>query len=124
MLVGPVASPSCRPEPMGLFSWPTWLLKVVLVSVKLQTISQLVNLHANFLFHVLKSLGLCKRHGLRVGSGFTWVGLLQLVPTEEGSFLLLAEIRSLLQEPVGNSTLADTWRKRSGVIFASSVDGM
>lgn len=124
MLVGPVASPSCRPEPTGLFSWPTWLLKLVLVSVKLQTISQLANLHAIFQFRVLMNLSLCKRGGLRVGSGFTWVGLLQLVPTEEGSFLLLAEIRSLLQEPVGNPTLADTWRKRSGMRFASSVDGM
>lgn len=28
--------------------------------------------------------------------GVTWVGFLQLVPAEEGSFLLLAEVRSLL----------------------------
>lgn len=49
--------------------------------------------------------------GVRV----TRVGLLQLVPAEEGSFLLLAEVRALLQEPVGDPTLADPWMERSRV---------
>lgn len=39
----------------------------------------------------------------------TRVGLLQLVPAEEGSFLLLAEVGALLQEPVGDPTLTDPW---------------
>lgn len=39
----------------------------------------------------------------------TRVGLLQLVPAEEGSFLLLAEVGALLQEPVGDATLTDAW---------------
>lgn len=34
--------------------------------------------------------------GLKVYDDATWVGLLQLVPAEEGSFLLLTEVRSLL----------------------------
>lgn len=42
----------------------------------------------------------------------TGVGLLQLVPAEEGSFLLLAEVRSLLQEPVRDPTLADPFKIR------------
>lgn len=62
--------------------------------------------------------------GLTVGGGVTRVGLLQLVPTEEGSFLLLTEVRSLLQEPVGDPTLADPWRKRNGARSGSSVSRM
>lgn len=51
--------------------------------------------------------------------GVTRVGLFQLVPAEEGSFLLLAEVRPLLQEPVGDPTLTDPWRKkrRSDMFF-------
>lgn len=45
-------------------------------------------------------------------AGVTRVGLLQLVPAEEGSFLLLTEVRSLLQEPVGDPTLADSFTIR------------
>lgn len=42
-------------------------------------------------------------------SRVTRVGFLQLVPAEEGSFLLLAEVGALLQEPVGDPTLTDPW---------------
>lgn len=62
--------------------------------------------------------------GLTVEGCVTRVGLLQLVPTEEGSFLLLAEVRSLLQEPVGDPTLADPWRKRNGARSGSSLSRM
>lgn len=40
----------------------------------------------------------------------TGVRLLQLVPAKEGPFLLLAEVRPLLEEPVGDPTLTDPWR--------------
>lgn len=46
--------------------------------------------------------------------GVTGVGLLQLVPAKEGPFLLLAEVRSLLQEPVGDPALTDPWRGEQG----------
>lgn len=62
--------------------------------------------------------------GLMVEGGVTRVGLLQLVPAEEGSFLLLAEVWSLLQEPVRDPTLADPWRKRNEARSVSSVGRM
>lgn len=37
----------------------------------------------------------------------TGVRSFQLVPTEESPLLLLTQVRSLLQKPVGNPTLAD-----------------
>lgn len=45
-------------------------------------------------------------------SRVTRVGFLQLVPAEEGSFFLLAEVGALLQEPVGDPTLTDPWTDR------------
>lgn len=43
--------------------------------------------------------------------GITRGGLLQLVPAVEGPLLLFAKVRALLQQPVGDTTLTDAWRK-------------
>lgn len=51
----------------------------------------------------------------------TGVGPLQLVPAEEGPLLLLAQVGALLQEPVGDATLADAWRVEKGARSAISL---
>lgn len=68
--------------------------------------------------------GYGSHEGLMVQSGVTGVGLLQLVPTEEGSFLLFAEVWSLLKEPVGDPALADPWRETKGGRSVSSAGWM
>ncbi|TNN58781.1 hypothetical protein EYF80_031026 [Liparis tanakae] len=47
--------------------------------------------------------------------GVTGIGLFQLVPAKEGPFLLLAEVGSLLQEPVGDPALTDPCRGDEGM---------
>lgn len=49
--------------------------------------------------------------GMGVVVGITRGGLLQLVPAVEGPLLLFAKVRALLQQPVGDTTLTDAWRK-------------
>ena len=55
--------------------------------------------------------------------GITRRGLLQLVPAEEGAFLLFAEVRALLQQPVGDTTLTDTYGGGEGERGKEKVDG-
>lgn len=45
--------------------------------------------------------------------GITRGGLLQLVPAVEGPLLLFTEVRALLEQPVGDTTLTNTWREGS-----------
>jgi len=51
----------------------------------------------------------------KVEGGVTGIGLFQLVPAKEGPFLLLAEVGSLLQEPVGDPALTDPCRGDEGM---------
>lgn len=91
MWAGFVASPSHHPEPTGRPAWREWRLRRrERVKVDPRTLAQRVG-------------GAWRRREV------TRVGLLQLVPAEEGSFLLLAEVGALLQEPVGDPTLTDPW---------------
>lgn len=51
--------------------------------------------------------------GMGVVVGITRGGLLQLVPAVEGPLLLFTEVRALLEQPVGDTTLTNTWREGS-----------
>lgn len=62
-----------------------------------------------------RDLGAAARRSL------TGVRPLQLVPPEEGPLLLLAQVGALLQEPVGDPTLADAWRVEKGARSAVSL---
>lgn len=53
------------------------------------------------------------------GCALTRAALLQLIPSEEGSFLLLAEVRSLLQQPVGNAALTNSCKRTETVELPS-----
>lgn len=44
------------------------------------------------------------------GLAGTWGGFLQRVPAVEGPLLLLAQIGAMLQQPMGDPTLADAWK--------------
>lgn len=43
----------------------------------------------------------------------TWGGFLQRVPAVEGPLLLLAQVGTMLQQPVGDPALADPWKAAS-----------
>lgn len=43
---------------------------------------------------------------------FTRICLLKLVPSVKCPFLLFTQVRPLLQQPMGDPALTDTWRKQ------------